>query len=133
MALNRKRLLATRAGLTHHVEIKSNEEPFESVDIYITTGVYPCGILGEMFIEGTIAEIGVYDDWATASSLLFQCAYSIDAWVQKFAFTRRPPAGFCTGDPRLPSCQSITDYVARWIGLHYGSEKCKEWLLGDKK
>jgi len=130
----RKKLPLTRTGLTHHVEITTFDAPVEVIDIYITTGTYDNGALGELFLEGWRKEgIGAYDDWATASSILFQSGYEVDAWVTKFAFTRRAPAGRCKGDPLLPTCQSITDYVARWIGLHYGSDKCKAWIVGDKE
>ena len=129
----RKKLPITRMGLTHHVEITTFDAPVEVIDIYITTGTYDNGALGELFLEGWKKEgLGAYDDWATASSVLIQSGYKVDDWVRKFAFTRRPPAGRCKGDPRLPTCMSITDYVARWIGLHYGSEDIKVFLLGDK-
>ena len=131
--MDRKKLPVTRTGLTHHVEITTFEAPVEVIDIYITTGVYKDGTLGELFLEGKGKEgLGVYDDWATTSSILFQGGYSVDNWSRKFAFTRRPPGGRCKGDPRLPTCQSITDYVARWIGLHYGSDALKADFQGDK-
>lgn len=131
MPLERTKLPMTRPGVVHHVEIFPTEAPFEPVDIYIITGQREDGSLGEFFLDGRVDGIGIYDNWATASSIMFQCEYSIDDWCRKFAFTRRQPAGMCKGEDRLRSCSSITDYVARWIGLHYGSEDLKKWILGE--
>lgn len=118
----RVRLPETRRGLTHHAEIVSG---LETIDLYITTGVYPDGSLGEFFLEGDRDEVRAYDDWATSCSILFQCGWPVDEFVEKFAFIRRPPAGMVKGGKEIPLCLSIPDYAARWIGGHYGTEELR--------
>jgi len=119
----RIRLPKTRAGVTHKFEIAG-------VDGYITTGEYPDGSLGEVFItiakEGSTLS-GVMDSLATVTSISIQYGVPLKTLVDKMVNRRFPPDGI-TSNAEIRFATSIVDYIFKWLGMKYLSEKDKEEL-----
>jgi ribonucleoside-diphosphate reductase alpha chain len=114
----RRRLPDTRASLTHKFSIEGHEG-------YITVGLFEDGIPGELFVtmakEGSTLS-GMMDAFATSVSLLFQYGVPLTHLVEKFGHMRFEPAGW-TGNPEIGFAKSIVDYVFRWLGYRFLSEK----------
>jgi len=90
---------------------------------YLTIGLYGDGRLGEIFIkmakEGSTIS-GMCQAFCRAFSLALQHGLSVDDAVVRFKGMRFEPMG-ATSNPDIPEAQSIVDYVARYLELHYGS------------
>ena len=104
----------TRTSLTHKFEIAGHEG-------YITVGLYPDNLPGELFIQmskegSTIG--GLMDTVATLTSIALQYGVPLEHLVKKFAYQRFEPSGF-TKNPDIRSATSITDYVFRWLGCQF--------------
>ena len=103
-----------RSGLTIKAKVAGQK-------IFIRTGEYPDGRLGEVFID-------MYREGAAFRSMLNLFAISIstglqygiplEEYVDKFTFTRFEPAGM-TDHPNVRSCTSIVDFVFRVLGMEY--------------
>ena len=120
----RQRLPNERAGLTHRFVIKSvNPLTGEPLDVkgYITTGCYPDGRLGEIFVkmdqQGSQVS-GFVDSWAIAVSLLLQMGMPVEEIVRKFRGCRFEPSGQ-TDNPDIRIAQSPVDYIARYLEGKY--------------
>lgn len=110
----RSRLPDTRMSVTHKLCVGS-------VEAYMTVGHYPDGRPGEVFVEvakqgSTVG--GLMDAWATMVSIALQYGVPPDVIAEKFRGGRFEPAGI-THNPEIPFATSLTDYIARWIGLEY--------------
>jgi len=108
------KLKPTREGYVHSVEIDDHK-------LYIRTGEYDDGTLGELFIaldkEGT--ELRVYDAVAIAISIGLQYGVPLSDYVDKFEHMQMQPRGFTT-NPEIRNAKSIPDYlVAKWLRLKY--------------
>ena len=109
-----RRLPYKRSGITIKAKIAGQK-------IFVRTGEYPDGRLGEVFID-------MYREGAAFRSLLNLFAISIstglqhgvplEEYVDKFTFTRFEPAGM-TDHPNIKSCTSIIDFVFRLLGMEY--------------
>lgn len=93
------------------------------VDGYVTTGLYPDGRLGEVFLRlgkpgGAFA---VFDQWAIAFSMALQHGAGVDALCGKFVGSRFEPSG-PTSVPGIPRCTSVLDLACRWLLARYGAE-----------
>lgn len=103
-----------RSGLTIKAKVAGQK-------LFIRTGEYPDGRLGEVFID-------MYREGAAFRSMLNLFAISIstglqygvplEEYVDKFTFTRFEPAGM-TDHPNVRSCTSIVDFVFRVLGMEY--------------
>ncbi|TAN33798.1 adenosylcobalamin-dependent ribonucleoside-diphosphate reductase [Patescibacteria group bacterium] len=103
-----------RSGLTIKAKVAGQK-------IFLRTGEYPDGKLGEIFID-------MYKEGAAFRSLLNCLAISIstglqygiplEEYVEKFTFTRFEPSGM-TDHPNVRSCTSIIDFVFRVLGMEY--------------
>lgn len=90
--------------------------------IYVRTGEYEDGRLGEIFLD-------MYKDGAAFRSLLncFAIAVSkglqrgipLQEYVDTFTFTRFEPAGGVQGHDNIKMATSILDYVFRLLGYEY--------------
>jgi len=88
---------------------------------YLTTGSYPDGGLGEVFIKlgkqgSTLA--GVMDAFSIAVSVGLQYGIPLESYVAKFTNLRFEPAGM-TDDPDIRIATSVMDYLFRRIALDY--------------
>ncbi|MFH1292001.1 MAG: vitamin B12-dependent ribonucleotide reductase [bacterium] len=109
-----RKLPFKRSGITVKAKVAGQS-------VFIRTGEYPDGKLGEVFID-------MYKEGAAFRSLLNLFAVSIsnglqygvplEEYVNKFTFTRFEPSGM-TDHPNIRSCTSIIDFVFRVLGMEY--------------
>jgi ribonucleoside-diphosphate reductase alpha chain len=115
MVACRQALPVTRESITHKFSIGLHEG-------YLTIGLYPDGTPGEIFIkmakEGSTIS-GMAQAFCRAFSLSLQHGLSVDDAVVRFKGMRFEPMGM-TSNPDIPEAQSIIDYVARYLELHFG-------------
>ncbi|MCL4221172.1 MAG: hypothetical protein KJZ65_07365 [Phycisphaerales bacterium] len=116
MIATRRSLPSTRHSVTHKFSVSNYEG-------YLTVGLYEDGTPGEIFIkvakEGS-ALSGMCQAFCRAFSIALQYGLSVEDAVVRFKGMRFEPMGR-TNNPEIPDCQSIVDYVARYLELHYGS------------
>ena len=90
--------------------------------VYIHTGEYDDGELGEIFIdmhkEGA-AFRSLMNNFAIAISIGLQYGVPLEEFVEAFVFTRFEPAGPVTGNDQVKSATSILDYIFRELGVSY--------------
>lgn len=120
MIVTRQSLPATRRSQTHKFSIGKHEG-------YLTIGLYPDGSPGEIFLkiakEGS-ALSGMCQAFCRAFSLAMQYGLSVEDAVARFKGMRFEPMGQ-TSNPDIPQADSIIDYVARYIELHFGSSNMR--------
>lgn len=111
----KERLPARRGGYTQKVRIAGQK-------MYIRTGEYPDGRLGEIFLtsarEGA-AYRSLLDSFAKAVSIALQYGVPLDELVRAFAGTRFEPAGLVSGHARIKQATSPLDCVFRDLAIHY--------------
>jgi ribonucleoside-diphosphate reductase alpha chain len=120
----RKQMPTDREGLTHRVTIGGMQG-------YITANPQEDGTLGEIFIHG-FGQLGSTNaGWTNAFAIMvsigLQYGVELPMLARKFAHMKFDPMGE-TDNPDIPHCQSIPDYIFKWIALHYGDEKLQEEL-----
>jgi ribonucleoside-diphosphate reductase alpha chain len=107
---HRHRLHLERASLTHKFKIAGHEG-------YITVGVFPNGMPGEIFItmakEGSTVG-GLMDSFALAISMALQHGVPLKLLCEKFKHTRFEPSGW-TGNENIGYATSVMDYLFRWL------------------
>ena len=90
--------------------------------VYIHTGEYDDGELGEIFIdmhkEGA-AFRSMMNNFAVAISIGLQYGVPLEEFVDAFVYTRFEPAGLVTGNDTIRSATSILDYIFRELGVSY--------------
>jgi ribonucleoside-diphosphate reductase alpha chain len=92
--------------------------------VYLRTGEYDDGRLGEIFIdmhkEGAALRSFI-NNFAIAVSLGLQYGVPLDEYVDAFTFTRFEPAGPVQGNDSIKYATSILDYVFRELAVSYMS------------
>ena len=90
--------------------------------VYLRTGEYPDGSLGEIFIdiakEGATLK-GVLGCFAIAVSKGLQYGVPLEEFVDTFTFQTFEPRGMVEGHENIKMSNSIVDYVFRALGLEY--------------
>lgn len=90
--------------------------------VYLRTGEYEDGRLGEVFIdmykEGA-AYRSLLNTFAVAISKGLQYGIPLEEFVDSFTFTRFEPAGMVEGHDNIKMATSILDYVFRVLGYEY--------------
>lgn len=90
--------------------------------IYIRTGEYDNGELGEIFIdmhkEGASFR-SLMHNFAMAISIGLQYGVPLEEYVEAFTFTRFEPSGFIEGNDRIKMATSILDYIFRELAINY--------------
>ncbi len=111
----RRKLPAKRTGFTQEAEVAGHK-------VYIRTGEYDDGTLGEVFIdmhkEGA-AYRSMMNCFAISLSLGLQYGVPLQEFVDKFTFTRFEPSGMVSGHPNVKMATSIVDYIFRVLGMEY--------------
>jgi ribonucleoside-diphosphate reductase alpha chain len=111
----RRRLPDRRAGYTQKARIGTHK-------MYIRTGEYEDGTLGEIFIdmhkEGA-AFRSMTNCFAIAVSLGLQHGVPLEEYVDAFLFTRFEPNGIVQGNPYIKMSTSIIDYIFRELAITY--------------
>ncbi len=98
-------------------KLRINDQP-----IYLHTGEYNDGTLGEIFIE--MANEGstvraLVNAFAKAVSLALQFGTPLDELIDAFTNTRFEPAGIVEGHDSIKLCSSILDAIFRDLAIHY--------------
>jgi len=90
--------------------------------IYLHTGEYDDGKIGEIFIdtnkEGELVK-ALMNNFAIAISLGLQYGVPLDEFVDAFVDTKFEPSGKVDGNDRILSATSILDYVFRELAISY--------------
>jgi len=111
----RRKLPYRRKGYTQKAKIGNRS-------IYLRTGEYDNGQLGEIFIdmhrEGA-AFRSLMNCFAIAISLGLQHGVPLEEFVDAFVFTRFEPNGIVVGNPNLKMTTSIIDYIFRELAVTY--------------
>ena len=111
----RKRLPKRRRGFTQEATIGGQK-------VYVRTGEYDDGKLGELFIDmakaGSTIQ-GLLDTVAILTSLGLQHGVPLDEYVEAFTFTKFEPSGVVQGDARIKSSFSVIDYIFRTLAVSY--------------
>jgi ribonucleotide reductase alpha subunit len=111
----RARLPNKRSGFTQEARVGGHK-------IFLRTGEYLDGTLGEIFIdmhkEGA-AFRSLMNCFAMAVSVGLQYGVPLETFVEQFTFTRFEPQGQVDGHPNIKLATSIVDYIFRVLGVEY--------------
>ncbi len=90
--------------------------------IYLHTGEYEDGKIGEIFIdtskEGELVK-ALMNNFAIAVSLGLQYGVPLDEFVNAYVDTKFEPSGKVYGNDRILSATSILDYIFRELSISY--------------
>ena len=90
--------------------------------IYLHTGEYEDGKIGEIFIdtskEGELVK-ALMNNFAIAISLGLQYGVPLDEFVNAYVDTKFEPSGKVFGNDRILSASSILDYIFRELAISY--------------
>jgi len=105
------------------------------VKAYVTTGEYPDGALGEVFIapdkEGSFLR-GVLDGYALLLSIALQHGIPLERIAEKFLHMRFEPSGY-TNDESIPMASSFFDLMFRKLALaHLNAEALERLGVEDR-
>lgn len=110
----RVRLPTERGGITCEVKIGGQK-------LYVRTGEYADGSLGEIFLDMHKEGAGyraLLNGLAIAVSLGLQYGVPLEEYIDTFTFTRFEPQGVTTHD-RIRTATSVVDFIFRFLGLRY--------------
>ncbi len=111
----RRRMPPRRGGFTQEARVAGQK-------IYLRTGEYEDGSLGEIFIdihkEGA-AFRSMINCFAIAVSKGLQYGVPLEEFVDTFTFVRFEPQGIVSGHPNIKMATSMIDFVFRVLGLEY--------------
>jgi ribonucleoside-diphosphate reductase alpha chain len=112
---DRERLPHRRKGYTQKASVGGHK-------VYLRTGEYEDGRLGEIFIdmhkEGA-AFRSLMNNFAIAVSIGLQYGVPLEEFVEAFTFTRFEPQGIVTGNDAIKMSTSILDYTFRELAISY--------------
>ncbi|MFA6315782.1 MAG: vitamin B12-dependent ribonucleotide reductase [Elusimicrobiota bacterium] len=112
--LQRRYLPTTRAGKTFEASLAGQK-------IYVRTGEYPDGRLGEVFVDfhkpgSPMQEL--LNCFSIMTSLALQYGVPVKEMVDRFTFTRFEPSGVVR-HPHIKRATSVMDLIFRLLGLAY--------------
>ena len=112
---NRSKMPDRRKGYIQKISIGDHK-------IYLHTGEYDDGKVGEIFIdmnkEGELVK-ALMNNFAIAISLGLQYGVPLDEFVDAFIETKFEPSGEIKGNDRILSASSILDYIFRELAISY--------------
>ena len=112
---DRSKMPDRRKGYIQKVSIGNHK-------IYLHTGEYDDGKVGEIFIdmnkEGELVK-SLMNNFAIAISLGLQYGVPLDEFVDAFIETKFEPSGEIKGNDRILSASSILDYIFRELAISY--------------
>jgi len=112
---NRSKMPDRRKGYIQKVTIGDHK-------IYLHTGEYDDGKVGEIFIdmnkEGELVK-ALMNNFAIAISLGLQYGVPLDEFVDAFIETKFEPSGEIKGNDRILTASSILDYIFRELAISY--------------
>ena len=90
--------------------------------VYLRTGEYSDGTLGEIFIDMHKEGAGfraMMNNFAIAVSVGLQYGVPLEEFVDAFTFTKFEPAGMVQGNDSIKNATSILDYIFRELAVSY--------------
>ena len=90
--------------------------------VYLRTGEYEGGQLGEIFIDMHKEGAGfraMMNNFAIAVSVGLQYGVPLEEFVDAFTFTKFEPAGMVQGNDSIKNATSILDYIFRELAVSY--------------
>lgn len=111
----RRRLPYRRTGYTQKAKINGQS-------VYIRTGEYENGQIGEIFIdmhrEGAAVR-SLLNCFAISVSLGLQHGVPLEEFIDAFVFTKFDPSGIVTGNEKIKMATSVIDYIFRELAVSY--------------
>ena len=115
VARGRERMPERRRGYTQKAIVGGHK-------VYLRTGEYGDGKLGEIFIDMHKEGAGfraMMNNFAIAVSVGLQYGVPLEEFVDAFTFTRFEPAGMVQGNETIKNATSILDYIFRELAVSY--------------
>ena len=115
VARGREKLPERRKGYTQKAIVGGHK-------VYLRTGEYGDGRLGEIFIDMHKEGAGfraMMNNFAIAVSVGLQYGVPLEEFVDAFTFTRFEPAGMVQGNEAIKNATSILDYIFRELAISY--------------
>ena len=115
IAAGRERMPERRRGYTQKAIVGGHK-------VYLRTGEYQNGSLGEIFIDMHKEGAGfraMMNNFAIAVSVGLQYGVPLEEFVDAFTFTRFEPAGMVQGNDSIKNATSILDYIFRELAVSY--------------
>ncbi|HMO73308.1 MAG TPA: vitamin B12-dependent ribonucleotide reductase [Paracoccaceae bacterium] len=112
---HRQKLPERRKGYTQKAIVGGHK-------VYLRTGEYADGSLGEIFIDMHKEGAGfraMMNNFAIAVSVGLQYGVPLEEFVEAFTFTRFEPAGMVQGNDSIKNATSILDYIFRELAVSY--------------
>jgi ribonucleoside-diphosphate reductase alpha chain len=113
---------AERRKLPHRRKSYTQKAIVGGHKVYLHTGEYEDGSLGEIFIdmhkEGA-AFRSLMNNFAIAISIGLQYGVPLEEFVEAFTFTRFEPSGMVEGNDAIKMATSILDYIFRELAISY--------------
>jgi len=117
-----ERFIASRGRLPHRRKGYTQKAVVGGHKVYLRTGEYEDGRLGEIFIdmhkEGA-AFRSLMNNFAIAISIGLQYGVPLEEYVESFTFTRFDPSGIVEGNDTIKMATSILDYIFRELAVSY--------------
>ena len=112
---NREKMPERRKGYTQKAVVGGHK-------VYLRTGEYSDGSLGEIFIDMHKEGAGfraMMNNFAIAVSVGLQYGVPLEEFVDAFTFTKFEPAGMVQGNDSIKNATSILDYIFRELAVSY--------------
>ena len=111
----REKLPNRRRGYTREIIIGETT-------LFIRTGDYPDGRLGEIFVnldkEGSLIS-SLLNSFCIVTSIALQSGTPLDTLVDKFIYSKFEPAGIVRNHPDIKFATSILDVIFRDLAIKY--------------
>ncbi|GHG87735.1 vitamin B12-dependent ribonucleotide reductase [Pseudodonghicola xiamenensis] len=115
VARGRQKMPSRRKGYTQKSIVGGHK-------VYLRTGEYEDGSLGEIFIDMHKEGAGfraMMNNFAIAVSVGLQYGVPLEEFVDAFTFTKFEPAGMVQGNDSIKNATSILDYIFRELAVSY--------------
>ncbi|MEX1233772.1 MAG: vitamin B12-dependent ribonucleotide reductase [Roseovarius sp.] len=112
---HREKMPERRKGYTQKAVIGGHK-------VYLRTGEYADGQLGEIFIDMHKEGAGfraMMNNFAIAVSVGLQYGVPLEEFVDAFTFTKFEPSGMVQGNDSIKNATSILDYIFRELAVSY--------------
>jgi ribonucleoside-diphosphate reductase alpha chain len=112
---HREKMPGRRKGYTQKAIVGGHK-------VYLRTGEYDDGALGEIFIDMHKEGAGfraMMNNFAIAVSVGLQYGVPLEEFVDAFTFTKFEPAGMVQGNDSIKQATSILDYIFRELAVSY--------------
>jgi ribonucleoside-diphosphate reductase alpha chain len=111
-----------RAPMPHRRKGYTQKAVVGGHKVYLRTGEYEDGSLGEIFIdmhkEGA-AFRSLMNNFAIAVSIGLQYGVPLERYVDSFIFQRFEPSGIVSGNDTIKMATSVIDYIFRELAISY--------------